>query len=259
MSSYKPKNKFRVIVLDECHKITDAAINALLKPLEEPPEQTLWILCTNLPEKIPNSKAVIGRCLKLSLNHLTINDIVDRLMFIKTKEKIAFLNNDISVKIAEAANGQMRDALQILDSLIFLVGSKTKLTDSKLIQVIDTALNTTINTDLDTQSLNAMIGIYGNSPKLVVKAIFDCTDHIGLLNRMLWINQFLIGKFTLQKHPKIWYNKVNNAMLSFLSKHKITPKIEDMTYLHSVLSTLRGTNFSVPLEHDMMRLINVFE
>ena len=59
--------KVRVIMIDEAHPISMPAANAFLKSFEEPP-QTLWIIATTDPEKIPNSKAIMGRCAQLVLH-----------------------------------------------------------------------------------------------------------------------------------------------------------------------------------------------
>ncbi len=110
---YRPaRDRFRVYILDEAHQITDAAFNALLKTLEEPPGHVVFMLATTQPEDIPHT--IRSRCQHFSFHAVRFDDIVGQLRTIAQKEGIA-AEEDALALLAEAGDGSMRDALSILD------------------------------------------------------------------------------------------------------------------------------------------------
>jgi DNA polymerase-3 subunit gamma/tau len=109
------KSKYRIIILDEAHQITDAAWNALLKTLEEPPEWAVFMFATTQPEDIPQT--IRSRCQHFSFHAVKLDDIVGQLRFISTQEAITVDDATLTL-LAEAGDGSMRDALSIMDQAI---------------------------------------------------------------------------------------------------------------------------------------------
>jgi DNA polymerase-3 subunit gamma/tau len=109
------KSKYKIIILDEAHQITDAAWNALLKTLEEPPEWAIFMFATTQPEDIPQT--IRSRCQHFSFHAVKLDDIVGQLRFISTMECIAVDEATLTL-LAEAGDGSMRDALSIMDQAI---------------------------------------------------------------------------------------------------------------------------------------------
>jgi DNA polymerase-3 subunit gamma/tau len=109
------KSKYRIIILDEAHQITDAAWNALLKTLEEPPEWAVFMFATTQPEDIPQT--IRSRCQHFSFHAVKLDDIVRQLRFIADKEAITVDEATLTL-LAEAGDGSMRDALSIMDQAI---------------------------------------------------------------------------------------------------------------------------------------------
>ena len=109
------KSKYKIIILDEAHQITDAAWNALLKTLEEPPEWAVFMFATTQPEDIPQT--IRSRCQHFSFHAVKLDDIVGQLRFISEKERIAVDDATLTL-LAEAGDGSMRDALSIMDQAI---------------------------------------------------------------------------------------------------------------------------------------------
>jgi DNA polymerase-3 subunit gamma/tau len=109
------KSKYRIIILDEAHQITDAAWNALLKTLEEPPEWAVFMFATTQPEDIPQT--IRSRCQHFSFHAVKLDDIVGQLRFIATREQIVVDDATLTL-LAEAGDGSMRDALSIMDQAI---------------------------------------------------------------------------------------------------------------------------------------------
>lgn len=109
------EGKYKIYIIDEVHMLTNEAFNALLKTLEEPPSQVLFIFATTAPQKVP--KTILSRCQCFYFRRLSLEEMVEKLTKIATEEK---LNIDLpSLRlIAESATGSMRDAESILDQVI---------------------------------------------------------------------------------------------------------------------------------------------
>jgi DNA polymerase III subunit gamma/tau len=113
---YRPaRDRFKIYILDEAHQITDAAFNALLKTLEEPPDHIVFMLATTQPEDIPQT--IRSRCQHFSFRAVKFDAIVGQLRDLVTRENIE-ADNDALALLAEAGDGSMRDALSILDQAI---------------------------------------------------------------------------------------------------------------------------------------------
>lgn len=113
---YRPaRDRFKIYILDEAHQITDAAFNALLKTLEEPPDHMVFMLATTQPEDIPQT--IRSRCQHFSFRAVKFDAIVGQLRDLVTREKIE-ADDDALALLAEAGDGSMRDALSILDQAI---------------------------------------------------------------------------------------------------------------------------------------------
>src|ERR1700726_3402869 len=111
----RARDRFKIYILDEAHQITDAAFNALLKTLEEPPSHVVFMLATTQPEDIPQT--IRSRCQHFSFRAVKFEDIMGQLRDIVTKEKIP-ADDDALALLAEAGDGSLRDALSILDQAI---------------------------------------------------------------------------------------------------------------------------------------------
>ncbi len=103
---------YKVYIIDEVHMLSTGAFNALLKTLEEPPKNVIFILATTEPHKIPLT--IISRTQRFDFKRISTQDIVDHLAFILNKLTLSYEDQALYV-IARAAEGGMRDALSILD------------------------------------------------------------------------------------------------------------------------------------------------
>ena len=113
---YRPaRDKYKIYILDEAHQITDAAFNALLKTLEEPPEHIVFMMATTQPEDFPQT--VRSRCQHFSFHAVKLVDILGELRGIAEREGVDADEAALSL-LAEAGDGSMRDALSIMDQAI---------------------------------------------------------------------------------------------------------------------------------------------
>jgi DNA polymerase-3 subunit gamma/tau len=132
---YRPaRDRFKIYILDEAHQITDAAFNALLKTLEEPPDHIVFMLATTQPEDIPQT--IRSRCQHFSFRAVKFDDIVGQLRDLVTREKIE-ADDDALALLAEAGDGSMRDALSILDQAI--ASSREKITAESVRNLVGAA------------------------------------------------------------------------------------------------------------------------
>jgi len=113
---YAPsRDRYKIYILDEAHQITDAAFNALLKTLEEPPAHVIFMMATTQPEDIPQT--IRSRCQHFSFHAVKFEDILAQLTMIAEKEEVG-AEEDALALLAEAGDGSMRDALSIMDQAI---------------------------------------------------------------------------------------------------------------------------------------------
>ena len=124
---------YKVYIIDEVHMLSTGAFNALLKTLEEPPAQVIFILATTEPQKIPAT--IISRTQRFDFRRITATTILERLEYILKAKQVPYDEQGLKL-IAQAAEGGMRDALSILDQALSL--DNKRLTLDNAIQVTGT-------------------------------------------------------------------------------------------------------------------------
>ncbi len=118
--------RYSVYIIDEVHMLSTSAFNAFLKTLEEPPPHTVFILATTEKQKI--IPTILSRCQIFDFHRITIDDIVNRLLFVAGKENIEAEQEALQI-IAQKSDGSMRDALSILDQIVSYKGKKITYAD----------------------------------------------------------------------------------------------------------------------------------
>ena len=124
------ESKFKIIIIDEIHMLTNQAFNALLRTLEEPPAHAKFIFATTDIHKVPAT--IISRCQRFDFNRISINDISNRLSHIAKEENFNISNNCLYL-ISKKADGSMRDALSLLEQVVSFCGkdfSEKNITDA---------------------------------------------------------------------------------------------------------------------------------
>lgn len=118
--------KYSVYIIDEVHMLSQAAFNAFLKTLEEPPAHAIFILATTEKHKI--LPTILSRCQTYDFNRITVDNIVRNLRMVAAKENISIDDESLHV-IAHKADGAMRDALTIFDQTVAFCGMDVKYQD----------------------------------------------------------------------------------------------------------------------------------
>lgn len=111
---------YKVYVIDEVHMLSNAAFNAFLKTLEEPPKHAKFILATTEKHKI--IPTILSRCQVFSFNRIKAEDITEQLVHIANNEQITFEPEALSV-ISQKADGGLRDACSIFDQMVTFTGN----------------------------------------------------------------------------------------------------------------------------------------
>lgn len=136
------KSKYKVIIVDEVHMLTEQAFNALLKTLEEPPEYVIFIFATTDQHKIPVT--ILSRCQRYEFKKITYEEMNSNLKSILEKENITYEDDALNY-IIRNSDGCMRDALSLLDQIIAYGGGKITLEDtSYLLGITDAYLSNDI-------------------------------------------------------------------------------------------------------------------
>jgi len=112
---YPGEGKYKVYIIDEVHMLTRGAFNALLKTLEEPPENVVFILATTEPHKVIST--ILSRCQRFDFSLLSAGDIQERLEYICSREEVEY-DKEALINLAHNANGGLRDAISLLDQAI---------------------------------------------------------------------------------------------------------------------------------------------
>ena len=124
---YAPVNsRYKIYIIDEVHMLSTTAFNALLKTLEEPPKNVIFILATTEVHKVLDT--IKSRCQRFDFKRITTDDIVKHLRYISDKEKIN-ITDDALFTIAKNSAGGMRDSIALLDQLSVLDGEEAISTD----------------------------------------------------------------------------------------------------------------------------------
>ena len=127
--------RYKVLMIDEVHMLTNTAFNAMLKTLEEPPEHVKFVLATTDPQKIPVT--VLSRCLQFNLKQMPQPQIVGHLEQVFGEEGIGFEKPALRL-LAQAAGGSMRDALSLSDQAIaYSAGAVTEVAVRGMLGAID--------------------------------------------------------------------------------------------------------------------------
>lgn len=181
-ANYAPTQaEYKVYIIDEVHMLSMGAFNALLKTLEEPPLNVVFILATTEPHKIPLT--IISRTQRFDFRRISAGDIVQRMAYILNEKSVEY-EEDALLAIAKAAEGGMRDALSILDqALSFSNGLITleetlritgSITQELLGEYVSAALNS--DTEKGLELLHDILQEGKDANRLVDDAILFCRD-----------------------------------------------------------------------------------
>ncbi|MBC8526754.1 MAG: DNA polymerase III subunit gamma/tau [Candidatus Cloacimonetes bacterium] len=158
---YPPQSsKYKIYIIDEVHMLSKNAFNALLKTLEEPPENVKFIFATTEPHKV--IPTITSRCQRYDFHRISIQEIINQIRTIIPNEHLKFEDSAIFL-IAKKADGSLRDALSLMDQILSL--GKKKITKADILQVfgiVDIDFYNTLTTDIIENNDKAIIDNFHN-------------------------------------------------------------------------------------------------
>jgi DNA polymerase-3 subunit gamma/tau len=154
---YAPSvGRYKVYIIDEIHMLSDAAFNALLKTLEEPPPHCIFIFATTAPKKIPAT--ILSRCQHFIFKRVAKNAIKDHLAALASRENITVTPKALDM-LAQSADGSMRDSLTLLDQASSLSDSVDEAQIQKLLGLPESEIIFNIAEAVITGNVNKSIQI----------------------------------------------------------------------------------------------------
>ena len=215
-----PQRNMRIIMIDEAQAITGAAQTALLKTLEEPAANTLFILATMQVEKI--SPAILGRCQVFDLKRVHPEAVADRLKEIVEAEDVAKIKDEYLLKIAESTGGQLRNAVQTLEAVMQIVKGAGKV--KNLDSIIDDAIVSATGLGDDEIAMQILTCLYTASEPKALKTLYalvaQVNSFVHVANAMLWQNEYLINCTADPKSPNLIHSPLNKKLHKAVSEGK---------------------------------------
>ncbi len=204
---YVPVNgRYKIYVIDEVHMLSNHAFNALLKTLEEPPENVIFILATTEPHKVLDT--IISRCQRFDFRRITTDDIVKRLQYISEQENIN-ISKDALYTIAKNSQGGMRDALALLDQISVLG----------------------VNKQIDVEDINEILG------KISYETLYDIAQHI--INSECSNSVLLIDKIYSKGNEPV---QIVTNLIQYFRDLMITKNCTDKELIYS-LTRINEVNY----------------
>jgi len=186
----RPKGAAVSTLVSNCHAMTPQAAQAFLKPLEEPPPKTLWLLATTNPEKLPAT--VLGRCHRFDVKRIEPDVLVRRLYRVAKREGVDFKTIDTGMDMlklaADLSDGRMRNSLNLLESVLAAIASGEEIDSKVLLQ----KFLSTSETDADKAAAQLLVALLKGDVKGMVHQSRSMTNIRALLNKLRWLVQFLL-------------------------------------------------------------------
>jgi DNA polymerase III subunit gamma/tau len=240
----------RVFFLDEAQQITGQAGQSILKPLEEPPPQTLFILGSMEPEKL--QQAMKNRCQQFVLEGYTKEEVVKYCKRIRKGEDMEYMTDDLLSVVAENSNGELRSAASIMQAISQYVAGLDKAPKKIKPEDINEALSSTESID-DSVAIKYLIAIYANKPKAMQRALLDMANPFQVMNKVVTMNNWLLNQEALgvEKHKAVWWSKQNQELKDGLKEYA---KLDQKKILHAYAAVnehmvdmkMRASGFLVP-------------
>ncbi len=248
--------KYKIYIIDEVHMLTNHAFNALLKTLEEPPENVIFILATTEVHKVLDT--IKSRCQRFDFRRITTDDIVKHLRYISDQESIK-ISDDALFTIAKNSAGGMRDSISLLDQLSLLGVSKEITSDDvnailgRISFDILHSLSEKIISSSPNEAIEILNDIYnsGNEPLQILTNLSEYFKNLLIVKNC---KKDLLGELTGLNEPQI---EELSKQKDLLETQQIVFLIERITYY--IKEVKMASNQHLWLEVGMIDLANMAE
>jgi len=239
-----PVGYYEPVLVSNC---TPQAFQAFLKPLEEPPAHTVWIICTTNPEKMPAT--IIGRCLKLHIKPIPEEAIIKRLRIIAKREGVDFKEMDggkeVLSAIANISNGRMRDSIQSLESVLFALASGDEISPKKLIANFARSAEA----DLDKKAAELLHALLEGDAKKAIGAILTGGNVRGLLSKTRFLAQMIVQQSVGQKFFQTYSWR---EFAGLIKSSGLKPRLSPILEVQDLLCTVEVQLNSVSIDENVL-------
>lgn len=228
---FKPQHKKRVITIDEAQGLLSngQAANAFLKDLEEPPANTLFVLCSMEPAKFQGSetgRAFLKRCNQFVLEEHTTKDLYKQGVRIAKGESMDYVMADDNQLIKEVAKSvtDMRSMANTMEALQqFYEGLSGKKPKALTKEHISQVLKSTESAD-DELAYQIVLAIYQRQFKKVQRCLLDVQDGFHFVTKLMWMNSTVLNNAVLEgaRHRKVWLNPRSRQLVKDAAELKIS-------------------------------------
>lgn len=221
---YVPVNgKYKIYIIDEVHMLTNTAFNALLKTLEEPPKNVVFILATTESHKVLDT--IKSRCQRFDFRRITTDDIAKHLRYISDKENIK-ISDGALYSIAKNSAGGMRDSIALLDQ-VSILGESKEITEDDINNLLGRisfdVLNEMAQYIIDSDSINAV--------KILEKVYNSGNEPIQILSNLMYYFKNLLIVKNCDANTTIELTNLNEVQLKELDKQKEVVETHQIVFL----------------------------
>jgi DNA polymerase III gamma/tau subunit len=204
----------RIICVDEAHKITPQAAEALLKPLEEPPPKTLWILATSEPDAL--KPTLRNRCRHLPIETVPV-DILSKFLLSVAKREEVRLPKEVAIKVAEASGGYIRQSLSTLDVVLSYMASNGEVEAEQLVQLVETSILKAGDEAISRNAMRIVYSMLSGNITGIVRCMAEVNEYVPLANKVIQFAQFGLDVRCSAKGKNVWYTPENKQFLSIVN------------------------------------------
>ena len=221
---YVPVNgKYKIYIIDEVHMLTNTAFNALLKTLEEPPKNVVFILATTESHKVLDT--IKSRCQRFDFRRITTDDIAKHLRYISDKEKIN-ISDGALYSIAKNSAGGMRDSIALLDQ-VSILGESKEITEDDINNLLGRlsfdVLYEMAEKIIQSDSINAI--------KLLEKVYNSGNEPVQILNNLMYYFKNLLIVKNCDNETSLELTNLNEAQLKQLNHQKEEVETHQVVFL----------------------------
>ena len=221
---YVPVNgKYKIYIIDEVHMLTNTAFNALLKTLEEPPKNVVFILATTESHKVLDT--IKSRCQRFDFRRITTDDIAKHLRYISDKENIK-ISDGALYSIAKNSAGGMRDSIALLDQ-VSILGESKEITEDDINNLLGRisfdVLNEMAQYIIDSDSINAV--------KILEKVYNSGNEPVQILSNLMYYFKNLLIVKNCDANTTIELTNLNEVQLKELDKQKEVVETHQIVFL----------------------------
>jgi len=254
LSKFQPMNKKRIIVIDEAQQLLSnkPAAMALLKPIEEPSKNTIWILCSMDPSKFASGdgKAIANRCKQIVLEPHSSSDLLKQALRIAKGENMTYVLDEeraLLKSVVRASGGEMRTLANVMENLLDYYNGLEKKPKMLTKDHVTEVLSSSESSD-DKLAVDMMVALYSFKYAQVQRCLIDVGDPFSFLRKIGYLSSFMLNNTVLEgaRHSKVWWSPSNKELVS--RTKSLSLNLGTIAAINATLIRVQGqaASFQVP-------------